>query len=95
MSRRYASKDEARQAVWNALQAARVACFPFPPHGRIPNFAGAQQAAERLLNYALFDEVHCIKCDPDAMPVLKKLAALSKVRLPISGGIGQRSELDR
>jgi hypothetical protein len=30
----YASKQEARQAVWDALQRERVACFPFPPHGR-------------------------------------------------------------
>jgi hypothetical protein len=26
-----------------------VARFPFPPHGRIPNFAGAELAAARLL----------------------------------------------
>jgi 5-formyltetrahydrofolate cyclo-ligase len=27
-----------------------VARFPFPPHGRIPNFAGAEVAAARLLD---------------------------------------------
>jgi hypothetical protein len=27
-----------------------VARFPFPPHGRIPNFVGAEQAAARLLD---------------------------------------------
>ena len=34
---------------WDTLRAEGVARFPFPPHGRIPNFAGAELAAARLL----------------------------------------------
>jgi len=48
MKKRFSSKDEARQAVWGRLQAEGLARFPFPPHGRIPNFTGAEQAAKRL-----------------------------------------------
>ena len=35
---KFKTKAEARQAVWDALVEARVARFPFPTHGRIPNF---------------------------------------------------------
>jgi hypothetical protein len=38
------------QAVRDQLQAKQVARFPFPPHDRIPNLAGAEQAAKRLFD---------------------------------------------
>lgn len=66
MLRAYVSKADARQTVWDALQAAGVARFPFPPHGRIPNFLGAAIAAERLLADPLFAKVRRIKVNPDA-----------------------------
>jgi 5-formyltetrahydrofolate cyclo-ligase len=63
---RYEDKSTARKAVWDALQAKRVARFPFPPHGRIPNFAGARQAAERLLAHPILRKVRVIKVNPDS-----------------------------
>jgi len=63
---RFGDKAAARKAVWDALQAKRVARFPFPPHGRIPNFAGARQAAERLLAHPVFRKVRVIKVNPDS-----------------------------
>lgn len=63
---RFGTKDEARQAVWDRLQAARVARFPFPPHHRIPNFAGAAEAAARLLDHPHFARARRIKVNPDA-----------------------------
>src|SRR5919108_2781742 len=63
---RYGDKAAARKAVWDALQAKRTARFPFPPHGRIPNFAGARQAAERLLAHRLFKGARVIKVNPDS-----------------------------
>ena len=66
MKQYFADKDEARQAVWDRLQAEKLARFPFPPHGRIPNFAGAAQAAERLLDHPLFAKARRIKVNPDA-----------------------------
>ena len=45
----FPDKSAARQWVWDRLAAEGVARFPFPPHGRIPNFAGAGLAAARLL----------------------------------------------
>ena len=65
-ARRYADKATARKAVWDALTQKRVARFPFPVHGRIPNFDGAKQAAERLLAHPVFRGVRVIKVNPDS-----------------------------
>lgn len=74
----FADKAEARQAVWDALQVAGVARFPFPPHGRIPNFVGAESAAERLLAHPLFANARRIKVNPDAPQRPLRAAALAR-----------------
>jgi 5-formyltetrahydrofolate cyclo-ligase len=74
----YSSKEEARQAVWDALERERVARFPFPPHGRIPNFEGAVRAAERLLAQPVFARARRIKVDPDAPQRMVRLMALRR-----------------
>lgn len=63
---RFRDKPAARQAVWDALSREGVARFPFPPHGRIPNFEGAERAAERLLAHPLFGSARVIKVNPDS-----------------------------
>lgn len=60
------TKDAAREAVWDRLEEEGLARFPFPPHGRIPNFAGAREAAERLMEHPLVEGARTIKCNPDA-----------------------------
>lgn len=64
--RTFTTKQAARQAMWDQLVADKVARFPFPPHGRIPNFAGAKEAAERLFTIPIFQNAKCIKVNPDA-----------------------------
>jgi 5-formyltetrahydrofolate cyclo-ligase len=66
MRKRFSNKDAARKAVWDHLQAERVARFPFPPHGRIPNFAGAEQAAKRLFELSSWKNAKRLKINPDA-----------------------------
>jgi 5-formyltetrahydrofolate cyclo-ligase len=66
MSERFRSKQAAREAVWTRLEAAGAARFPFPPQGRIPNFAGAREAAHRLLDTPPFDTARRIKVNPDS-----------------------------
>ena len=63
---RFGDKASARETVWNSLTAAKAARFPFPVHGRIPNFAGAREAAERLLAHPMFANVRVIKVNPDS-----------------------------
>jgi 5-formyltetrahydrofolate cyclo-ligase len=60
------TKDAIRARVWDRLRDDTLARFPFPPHGRIPNFAGARAAAERLLALPLFAGVTRVKVNPDA-----------------------------
>src|SRR5947199_3945374 len=66
MARGFADKSAARQWVWDRLVAEGVARFPFPPHGRIPNFAGAQVAAARLFNTEPWKSATAIKVNPDS-----------------------------
>jgi 5-formyltetrahydrofolate cyclo-ligase len=66
MAQDFADKSAARQWVWNRLAAEGVARFPFPPHGRIPNFAGAEVAAARLLDIEPWKSARAIKVNPDS-----------------------------
>ncbi len=66
MGTRFTDKDAARRAVWDRLKAERLARFPFPPHGRIPNFKGAERAARRLFETEPWSRAKRIKVNPDA-----------------------------
>jgi 5-formyltetrahydrofolate cyclo-ligase len=60
------TKQAAREHVWSTLEDEGLARFPFPPQGRIPNFAGAQDAAARLVDQPLLREADRVKVNPDA-----------------------------
>lgn len=59
-------KQELRERVWDELEESGEARFPFPPHGRIPNFAGADRAAERLAETDVWEDADVIKSNPDS-----------------------------
>jgi 5-formyltetrahydrofolate cyclo-ligase len=67
-------KQHLRERVWDDLEASGEARFPFPPHGRIPNFAGADEAADRLADTPEFRRADAIKINPDSpqRPVRKR-----------------------
>ena len=44
MKRRFSSKEESRKAVWDVVQAERVARFPFSPTGRTEGSNGTPVA---------------------------------------------------
>ncbi|MBK37059.1 MAG: 5-formyltetrahydrofolate cyclo-ligase [Gemmatimonadetes bacterium] len=72
---RVRTKQAARQHVWDHLEAEGFAAFPFPPHGRIPNFVGASIAADRLLDIPQIAAAKRIKVNPDApQPPVKSRA---------------------
>ena len=60
------NKADARGWVWDRLQAEQLARFPFPPHGRIPNFVGADLAAKRLFEESPWKDARHIKVNPDS-----------------------------
>jgi 5-formyltetrahydrofolate cyclo-ligase len=78
MDTRFATKSAAREAVWNALEERGAARFPFPPHGRIPNFEGASAAAERLFEREPFAEARRLKVNPDAPQRYVRVEALQR-----------------
>src|SRR5262249_17967197 len=69
-------KQEIRDRVWTLLTERRVGRFPLPLRDRIPNFAGAEQAARRLTELPEWRAARRIKCNPHAPPRALRLAAL-------------------
>ena len=74
------TKDTLRERVWGDLDASGEARFPFPPHGRIPNFAGAERAAERLAATDAWQRAQTVKANPDApqLPVRRRALRAGK-----------------
>lgn len=59
-------KQRLRKRVWDDLEESGTARFPFPPHGRIPNFEGADRAADRLAETEDWEQASALKANPDA-----------------------------
>lgn len=70
--------DEAtlRERIWGDLEASGEARFPFPPHGRIPNLAGASEAAGRLAETEAWQAATTVKANPDAPQLPVRRTAL-------------------
>jgi 5-formyltetrahydrofolate cyclo-ligase len=68
-----AAKAAFREEVWSAMRAARVTRFPGAT-GRIPNFSGAEAAAERLRATPAWQAARTLKANPDAaqLPVRQR-----------------------
>jgi 5-formyltetrahydrofolate cyclo-ligase len=68
-----AAKAALRQEVWSAMSAAKVARFPGAA-GRIPNFVGAEAAAERLRATDVWRGAGTVKANPDSaqLPVRQR-----------------------
>ncbi len=68
-----AAKADLRQAVWSALQQAKVARFP-GAEGRIPNFVGAEAAADLLRATPEWKKAATLKANPDSpqLPVRQR-----------------------
>jgi 5-formyltetrahydrofolate cyclo-ligase len=59
------AKAEVREEVWAGLAAAKVTRFP-GADGRIPNFIGAEAAAERLRSTPEWEAARTLKANPDS-----------------------------
>jgi 5-formyltetrahydrofolate cyclo-ligase len=59
------AKQAVRDRVWALLERKRVARFP-GAKGRVPNFAGASQAAARLASLPEWRAARVVKSNPDA-----------------------------
>jgi 5-formyltetrahydrofolate cyclo-ligase len=59
-------KSEIRKHVWDELEKKDIATFPRPVYGRIPNFRGADAAANKLAQLEEFKRARTLKINPDA-----------------------------
>jgi 5-formyltetrahydrofolate cyclo-ligase len=68
-----AAKAALRDEVWSAMTAAHVARFPGAA-GRIPNFTGAEAAAELLRARPEWERARAVKSNPDSaqLPVRQR-----------------------
>jgi len=71
-----AGKQALRARVWARLEARGVGRFPLPLADRIPNFAGAEAAAERAAALPEWRRARRLKCNPDAPQRPVRLRAL-------------------
>jgi len=67
------AKQEVRERVWRTLESEAAARFP-GARGRIPNFRGAEAAAERLGQLPQWEAAAVVKSNPDApqLPVRRR-----------------------
>ena len=59
-------KQRIREYVWYLLMEKGVARFPLPPHGRIPNFLGSDEAGLKLVSLDVFEDAGVVKVNPDS-----------------------------
>jgi 5-formyltetrahydrofolate cyclo-ligase len=76
-----ATKPALRERVWALLERERVARFPLPLTDRIPNFAGAGQAADRAAALPEWQTARRLKSNPDAPQRALRLRALQAGKL--------------
>jgi 5-formyltetrahydrofolate cyclo-ligase len=76
------SKDEVRKKVWKAMEREGVSRFP-GAEGRIPNFAGAKLAAEKLGAHRLWKRARTIKANPDSPQTYTRRVALEEGKIVI------------
>jgi 5-formyltetrahydrofolate cyclo-ligase len=73
-------KDEVRRDVWRAMDRDGVSRFP-GAEGRIPNFAGAKGAAERLARHPVWTGAQTVKVNPDSPQTHARRLALAQGKL--------------
>ena len=60
------NKQEIRKIIWDLFEEKNISTFPRPVHGRIPNFIGANVAAEKLNELSIWKKARIIKSNPDS-----------------------------
>jgi 5-formyltetrahydrofolate cyclo-ligase len=73
-------KRSVRERVWALLEREGAARFP-GAQGRIPNFAGAEAAAELLATLPEWGEAEVVKANPDAPQLAARSRALADGKL--------------
>ena len=74
------TKAEIREKIWTKLEQAGAGRFP-GASGRIPNFAGAVEAAHQVRELAVWRRALVVKVNPDApqLPIRRLALAEGKI----------------
>jgi len=59
-------KQQLREKIWSEMQRLGIATFPLPCKGRIPNFVGAEAAAEKLRQLEEWRKAKVVFVNPDS-----------------------------
>ncbi|MEM3578870.1 MAG: 5-formyltetrahydrofolate cyclo-ligase [Candidatus Bathyarchaeia archaeon] len=59
-------KQRLREKIWREMEQSGVALFPLPCWGRIPNFVGADETAERLRQLEEWRRAKVVFVNPDS-----------------------------
>ena len=70
-----------RERVWRLLEERGVARPPFPVRGRIPNYAGAREAALLLAGLPEWRRARTVKVNPDSPQRYVRLQALREGKI--------------
>jgi 5-formyltetrahydrofolate cyclo-ligase len=62
----FKTKQELREAVWAYMEENDLVAFPRSCRGRIPNFTGAREAAEKLKGLSEWGEAMAVFSAPDS-----------------------------
>ena len=67
--------------VWRLMEEKGVASFPKPIFHRIPNFVGAEKAAQKLKQLLEYKEARVVFCNPDSpqRPVREMILKYGKI----------------
>ena len=60
------AREDIRMKVWRLMEERGIAKFPRPVFHRIPNFAGAEKAAQNLRELPEYKAAKMIFCNPDS-----------------------------
>lgn len=67
-------KDQLRTEIWSLLKQQTASVND--PFGHIPNFVGADLAAEKLATLPIWQQAKTIKCNPDSAQIPLRMRAL-------------------
>jgi 5-formyltetrahydrofolate cyclo-ligase len=70
-------KQSIRENIWKKIIECNVSLFP-PPYGRIPNFVGAEVAAQKLSETSIWNNARVIKVSPDSPQKPVRFMALKR-----------------
>ena len=62
----FSEKEQLRNHIWLLLEQERVAIFPLPVKGRIPNFIGSNKAADLVRTLPEWKKAKVVFANPDS-----------------------------